>query len=335
MTLQELSEHYQLRAQLEKDEDILYNLRMAAIPSAHPLDGMPRAPGVSDKVGALAIAIVDILFGLFVDRVPSIRRIMQSKVMFYFIGLLTLFQTWTQMSGIYEIFGDTPIGTSGGMVIVYITCAVFLIMLLKDGMIRNVLSDGFSWVVVYGLLGVVVVAALIYTRGAFASIDMGTNAAGIKAGVYNGLLLLPGPFACPYYYSLYEYNDSNADGTRRSNIKMSFVWAGLMFGIYMVLAALLTWVRFSPVLNVMKAILITVIAISSLSTYLYCEYLVFGKKIGFALDVFTVASWQILIPLGVMGIWQLMSTIRIYVVLVAVVISIAVNLTSDKKEAAQ
>lgn len=41
------------------------------------------------------------------------------------------------------------IGTSGGMVIVYITCAVFLIMLLKDGMIRNVLSDGFSWVVVY------------------------------------------------------------------------------------------------------------------------------------------------------------------------------------------
>lgn len=35
MTLQELSEHYQLRAQLEKDEDILYNLRMAAIPSAH------------------------------------------------------------------------------------------------------------------------------------------------------------------------------------------------------------------------------------------------------------------------------------------------------------
>ena len=259
-------------------------------------------------IWAVFNSLACILFGLFVDRVPSIRRIMQSKVMFYFIGLLTLFQTWTQMSGIYEIFGDTPIGTSGGMVIVYITCAVFLIMLLKDGMIRNVLSDGFSWVVVYGLLGVVVVAALIYTRG---------------------------PFACPYYYSLYEYNDSNADGTRRSNIKMSFVWAGLMFGIYMVLAALLTWVRFSPVLNVMKAILITVIAISSLSTYLYCEYLVFGKKIGFALDVFTVASWQILIPLGVMGIWQLMSTIRIYVVLVAIVISIAVNLTSDKKEAAQ
>ena len=59
------------------------------------------------------------------------------------------------MSGIYEIFGDTPIGTTGGTLIVYGTCLVFLFMLLKEGMIRNVLSDGFSWVVVYGLLAVV------------------------------------------------------------------------------------------------------------------------------------------------------------------------------------
>jgi hypothetical protein len=294
-----------------------------------------RYGAVPAIIWAVFNSLACITFGLFADRVPSIRRIMQSKVMFYFIGLLTLFQTWTQMSGIYEIFGDTPIGTKGGMIIVYVTCVAFLIMLLKDGMIRNVLSDGFSWVVVYGLLAVVVAAALVYTGGTFAVIDPGVNAAGIKAGVYNGLLLLPGPFACPYYYSLFEYNDENTDGTKRGNMKKAFVLAGVMFGIYMVLAALLTWVRFSPVLNVMKAILITVIAISSLSTYLYCEYLVFGKKFGFALDVLTVASWQILIPLGVMGIWQLMSTIRIYVVVAAVLFSIVLDLVSDRKEAAR
>lgn len=60
-----------------------------------------------------------------------------------------------------------------------------------------------------------------------------------------------------------------------------------------------------------------------------------GKKFGFALDVLTVASWQILIPLGVMGIWQLMSTIRIYVVVAAVLFSIVLDLVSDRKEAAQ
>ena len=178
-----------------------------------------RYGAVPAIIWAVFNSLACITFGLFADRVPSIRRIMQSKVMFYFIGLLTLFQTWTQMSGIYEIFGDTPVGTKGGMIIVYVTCVAFLIMLLKDGMIRNVLSDGFSWVVVYGLLAVVVAAALVYTGGTFAVIDPGVNAAGIKAGVYNGLLLLPGPFACPYYYSLFEYNDKNADGTKRGNMK--------------------------------------------------------------------------------------------------------------------
>ena len=119
-------------------------------------------------IWAVFNSLACIFFGLFAEYIPTVRRIMQSKVMFYFIGFLTVFQTWTQMSGIYEIFGDTPIGTTGGTLIVYGTCLVFLFMLLKEGMIRNVLSDGFSWVVVYGLLAVVVIvivfASVLYKR---------------------------------------------------------------------------------------------------------------------------------------------------------------------------
>lgn len=118
-------------------------------------------------IWAVFNSLACIFFGLFAEYIPTVRRIMQSKVMFYFIGFLTVFQTWTQMSGIYEIFGDTPIGTTGGTLIVYGTCLVFLFMLLKEGMIRNVLSDGFSWVVVYGLLAVVVIAvASLYNANA-------------------------------------------------------------------------------------------------------------------------------------------------------------------------
>lgn len=163
-------------------------------------------------IWAVFNSLACIFFGLFAEYIPTVRRIMQSKVMFYFIGFLTVFQTWTQMSGIYEIFGDTPIGTTGGTLIVYGTCLVFLFMLLKEGMIRNVLSDGFSWVVVYGLLAVVVIAALVYTHGAFVNIDPGLTAAGIQTGLYKGFLLLPGPFTYPYYYSLFSYNDKNEDG---------------------------------------------------------------------------------------------------------------------------
>lgn len=79
-------------------------------------------------IWAVFNSLACIFFGLFAEYIPTVRRIMQSKVMFYFIGFLTVFQTWTQMSGIYEIFGDTPIGTTGGTLIVYGTCLVFLFM---------------------------------------------------------------------------------------------------------------------------------------------------------------------------------------------------------------
>ena len=201
--------------------------------------------------------------------------------------------------------------------------------------IRNVLSDGFSWVVVYGLLAVVVIAALVYTHGAFVNIDPGLTAAGIQTGLYKGFLLLPGPFTYPYYYSLFSYNDKNEDGTQHGNMKKSFVLAGVMFGVYMVLAALLTWVNFSPLLNTLKAILITIIALSSLSTYLYSEYLVFGENIGFLIDVLTVTSWQLVIPLGVMGIWTLMSELRVYIIIFVLLASVVLHLVSDRKEDAR
>ena len=294
-----------------------------------------RVGAAAAIIWAVFNSLACIFFGLFAEYIPTVRRIMQSKVMFYFIGFLTVFQTWTQMSGIYEIFGDTPIGTTGGTLIVYGTCLVFLFMLLKEGMIRNVLSDGFSWVVVYGLLAVVVIAALVYTHGAFVNIDPGLTAAGIQTGLYKGFLLLPGPFTYPYYYSLFSYNDKNEDGTQHGNMKKSFVLAGVMFGVYMVLAALLTWVNFSPLLNTLKAILITIIALSSLSTYLYSEYLVFGENIGFLIDVLTVTSWQLVIPLGVMGIWTLMSELRVYIIIFVLLASVVLHLVSDRKEDAR
>ena len=39
-----------------------------------------------------------IIFALLVDYIPQVRKIMKTRVMFYFIGLLTVFQTWPSMS---------------------------------------------------------------------------------------------------------------------------------------------------------------------------------------------------------------------------------------------
>lgn len=283
-------------------------------------------------IWAVFNSLACILFGILAEYLPYVRKIMQTKVMSYFIGFLTVFQTWTQMSGIREIFADTPIGSTGGTIIAYASCIVFLIILLKNGMIRNVLSDDLSWIIVYGLLIVTVLGSMVYTGGDAVSVSSGLDPESIwNGGIIKGLLLLPGPFTYPYYYTLFKYNEKNEDGTKKTDIKKSFIWAGIMFGVYMLLAAMLTWVKFSPFLNVLKAVLITIIAISSVSTYLYSEYLVFGKKIGAIIDVATIGTWSFLIPLGVMGIWTLMSEIRVYIILAVVLVAAAMKIRDHRK----
>ena len=206
-------------------------------------------------IWAVFNSLACIIFGLVAAYIPHVRKIMQTKGMAYFIGFLTVFQTWTQMSGIREIFADTFIGETGGTIIAYASCIVFMALLLKNGMIRNVLSDDLSWIIVYGLLMVTVIGSLAYTGYDINTVASGTDAEGIRNGIVKGLLLLPGPFTYPYYFTLFSYNENNDDGAARVDVKKSFVIAGLMFGLYMALAAILTWVKFSPVLNVLKAVL--------------------------------------------------------------------------------
>ena len=276
-----------------------------------------------------------ILFGLLAEHPPYIRQVMQAKAMSYFIGILTIFQTWTQLSGITEIFEGTLLGKEFGMFLAYATAILFIVLLIRNGMIRNVLTDSGSWLVVYGLLIATVIGSLICTGGSFNTVSAGTEPGNIENGILKGLLLLPGPFTYPYYYTLFKYNEQNEDGTANTNVKKSFILAGLMFGLYMVLAAVLTFVQFSPALNVLKAFLITLIAASSLTTYIYSEYLVFGKKAGTIINAATVGGWYFLMPLGVMGIWTLMSEIRWVIILLVVVIAVIRKFVCPDKEAGE
>lgn len=59
MTLSELNEHYELVRQLLQAQELLERLHTAALPGAQKITGMPRTPGVSDRVGNLAAEIAD------------------------------------------------------------------------------------------------------------------------------------------------------------------------------------------------------------------------------------------------------------------------------------
>ena len=59
MTKQELSNHVELRKRLAASLELLASLEAAAGPGAQKLDGLPRAPGIRDRVGDCASAIAD------------------------------------------------------------------------------------------------------------------------------------------------------------------------------------------------------------------------------------------------------------------------------------
>lgn len=322
---------FSLKQKFQKNPTLYYAMSIAAswagVGSLMNSITMTNTYGIIPSIiWSLGNSAACIVFGIIAVKLPTVRKIMRSKIMMYLIGFMSIFQLWINMNGIREIFSDTPIGTTGGTIIVYVVCIGFIFLLLRFGMIRNVLTDTGSWAIVYALVLALTVFAFLYTGGNTNHLEMGLEWEKMSVGIQKGLLLLPGPFTFPYFYKLLDYNDNNEDHTNKANIKKSFVLGGLMFGFYMVFTFLLAFVQFSPALNLLKAILISIIGISTISTFIYSEYIVFGRKVGLAVDAFAVAFWPFVLPLGVMGVWTLMAEIRVYLVIGLLVAAVIMRL---------
>lgn len=285
-------------------------------------------------IWALGNTLACVVFGLFAPLIPKLRDVFRSKPMHIIVGFMCVFQIWLSMNGIQSIFADTVLGDTFGMVLAYAAAAFFLILLIRFGMVRNVLTDNMSWSAVYGTALVLTVCAILHSQGNMNALTWGLDAANLGVGINKGVLLLPGAFLYPYFFEILDYNDENADGAKKINIRRAFTLGGLLFGAYLVFTFLLAWTSFSPVLNVIKAVLVTLVAVSTLSSFLYSVYITFGRKLGLAVNLASVAFWQMLIPLGVMGVWTLMSTIRIYIVAGAIVAAFIWQAVERRKAAA-
>ena len=272
-----------------------------------------------------------ILFGLVALKIPKVREVFRSRIMMWVCGIMCVFQAWLSMNGMQTVFADTVIGELGGTIIAYTLAAFFLIILLRFGMIRNVLTDGFGWLIVYALAVVVTVAALLHSRGNLNTIGMGLEPENMKAGIWKAFLLLPGPFTYPYFFRILDYNERNEDGTHKVNTKLAFTLGGVFFGVYMAITFLLAWAQFTPALSMIKAVLITIIGTSTLSSSMYSIYIAFGKRIGLGVNLGLILLWHILIPLGVMGMWTLMASVRIYFVGAGILAAIIWHLHEKKK----
>ena len=290
---------------------------------------------IPSLIWVLGNTVACILFGLIATKVPKVREVFVSKIMLWICGIMCVFQSWLSMNGTQTVFADTPIGTTGGTIVAYALAVFFLLLLLKFGMIRNVLTDGFGWIIVYLLAAGVTIAAMVHSRNSLNVIPLGLEPENMKAGIWKAILLLPGPFTYPYFFEILKYNDENDDGAKKINVRRSFTLGGIFFGVYMAIIFLLAWAQFTPALAMVKAVLITIIGASTLSSAMYSIYIAFGKRLGLAVNAGLVALWHILIPLGVMGMWTLMASVRIYFVGAGILAAIIWHTVEKIKAVAQ
>ena len=289
---------------------------------------------VPSAIWVFGNTVACILFGYLAFKIPKLREVFNSKIMLWICGLMCVFQAWLSMNGMQAVFADTILGEDSGAFIAYAEAIIFLIILFRCGMIRNVLTDGFGWLVVYLLAVIVTIAALVHSQGNFNTISMGLEYEPMAQGIWKSILLLPGPFTYPYFFKILDYNEDNKDGTKKIDIQKAFTLGGIFFGIYMLIIFALAWVQFSPVLNFIKAVLITIIGTSTLSSSMYSIYIAFGKKMGLLINIGLIAFWHILIPLGVMGMWTLMASVRIYFIVGAIAFAY-LWATIEKRKAVQ
>lgn len=245
---------------------------------------------------------------------------------------MAVFQIWLNMNGIREAFSDTTFGLSGGTILAYATAISFVVLLLWRGMIRNVLTDGASWLSVYGLIIFITIAAIIQNNGEFISCPLGLEIEPLSTGLHKAFLLLPGPFTYLYFYELLNYNDNNTNEIRKVNMQKAFTLGGLFFGLYMIFAFTLAFVDFPPELNLIKAVLLSLVAISSLSTFIFSIYLVFGRKLGLLIDVAAIVGWAQFMEMGVMGVWTMLASIRSYLVGAMIIAAIVMTIRSKNEK---
>lgn len=122
-----------------------------------------------------------ILFGAVACKIPKVREVFRSRPMEYICAVMCVFQAWLSMNGIQTVFADTALGPNFGKYVAYALAVIFLIILLKFGMIRNVLTDGFGWIIVYLMAAGVTIAALVHSGGAVNEITLGLEPEPMKA----------------------------------------------------------------------------------------------------------------------------------------------------------
>lgn len=324
-----------IKARFKANPQIYYALSIAA--SWAGAGSLMNSTTLANTLGvipaliwALFNTLACIVFGVLIWYLPTVRQIMRMRACRVLLAIFSIFQIWLCMTAINEAWGGI-IGNTPAMLVTYAASIAFIVALYKRGIIANILTDNGGMYLIYLLVAVLSAVSMIASGGNFNSLSLGLEKSSILEGLHKGLLLLPGPFTYPYFFKLLDYNESNDESVSRCDITKAFVYGGIGFGVYMVFAFSLIFTSISPALEICKALLLSALAISTFSSFIYSEYAVFGLNGGLAINIFALVFWIMVAPLGVMGVWTLLAESRVYLIMAMLVAAVILRLRERKK----
>ena len=258
------------------------------------------------------------LFGFIAFKIKNLDAIMKTKPVMLFTTAVQCFCLWIQMNAIYEILTKYNI-TNGfvGKAVAIVIALIFLFGLYNNGLMRNVSTDQPIWSICY--IGMVIIAIIGFVAGSgFKSIPVLNSNEDISWALYTCIVLFSGPLMDIQNWQL-------ARKVYEEKRMKSYYLAGVLFAVYMVLVYVLSYLQFNRVMDVIMVLVIVCVATSTINNAIVGVQEIAGKKVGFVIAGLCIALWQVVIPLGVMGLWLTMGTARIYVSIACIAVALLMS----------
>ena len=277
-------------------------------------------------IWAIANSLAIPLFGFIAYRIPNLEKVVNSKVVMIFTTIVSVFCLWIQLNAIYQFLCNLEFMTE--LVAKIIAMAVILIMtvaLYKDGLVKSIFLDNPLWSLCYVLLLILVILGFATNVERHAIVNFNDKSQ-ISWALNSCLILFSGPVMCIQNWQM-------AEKLKSENKMKAHYLAGVLFAIYMAFVGVLANFKFTGIMNIILILVVLCVALSTADAAIVGIQKIANKKWGTAISLLAIASWNWVIPMGVMGLWTTMGNMRKYVAAVCIIVAVAMYfINKNKKE---
>ena len=277
-------------------------------------------------IWAIANSLAIPLFGFIAYRIPNLEKVVNSKVVMIFTTIVSVFCLWIQLNAIYQYLCNLEFITE--LVAKIIAMSVIFVMtvaLYKDGLVKSIFLDNPLWSLCYVLLLILVILGFATNVERYTIVNF-TDKSQINWALNSCLILFSGPVMCIQNWQM-------AEKLKSENKMKAHYLAGVLFAIYMAFVGVLANFKFTGIMNIILILIVLCVALSTADAAIVGIQKIANKKWGTAISLLAIASWNWVIPMGVMGLWTTMGNMRKYVAAVCIIIAVAMYfINKNKKE---